>query len=117
MSTKIKTPENIYLINTGESLVWCDTPKPSPSVNSADVTEYVRHDIHAQALTDLLKLERAEADRQQAAERDYMDQKNLPGHPEYAAWRATFQSSEQAAKSAFAEVQALKGYIEVKNGN
>jgi hypothetical protein len=38
----MNTPDTIWLINTGDSLVWCNNPKPAPSVCSKDVVEYTK---------------------------------------------------------------------------
>ncbi|ANN71517.1 hypothetical protein [Bordetella bronchialis] len=35
-------PERIYLIETGEGVVWCDCPSPAPDIDQDDAVEYVR---------------------------------------------------------------------------
>lgn len=98
--------KNIYLIDTGEAVVWCDTPKPSPSVNSDDVTEYVRFDVAAQQTQQISELKAElqqlqEINRTLHADRAFISQKQPELLTDYAEWRMQFQSSEQAAKAAF----------------
>ena len=38
------TPENIYLIDMGGEIVWCDEPYPDDGISEKDVTKYVRAD-------------------------------------------------------------------------
>ena len=49
----MKTLPRIYLINAGDSVVWCDTPKPMPSIKNEDVQEYVRSDLHDEVVQQL----------------------------------------------------------------
>ena len=38
--------KNIYLIDLGDEITWCDSPDPSDGIEESDVTGYVRADIH-----------------------------------------------------------------------
>lgn len=37
--------EAIYLIDTGDEIVWCDDPTPSPGMSKKDAIPYVREDV------------------------------------------------------------------------
>lgn len=118
--------KNIYLIDTGHAVVWCDTPKPAYDVRAADVTEYVRADV-ADSQTQQISELKAELQQLQEinrtlhADRAFINQKQPELLTDYAEWRMQFQRSEQAAKAGFSAanmaIKELEKYIEVKNGN
>jgi len=37
--------KNIYLLDLGDDIVWCDCPEPSNDIEPEDVTKYVREDV------------------------------------------------------------------------
>lgn len=38
----MNTPNEIYLIDTGSEITWCDVPDPSEYIEEEDVVKYVR---------------------------------------------------------------------------
>lgn len=53
----IKSPEVIYLIDTGDGIVWCDDPDPTGYGECGDTVKYVRWDAYetVQAECDILR--------------------------------------------------------------
>ena len=37
--------KDIYLIDLGDEITWCDCPEPSDGIEKEDVTHYVRVDV------------------------------------------------------------------------
>ena len=50
---QLQQPKNIWLINLGDEITWCDDPEPSSDIDEDDVTGYVRADIHGKLETQL----------------------------------------------------------------
>ena len=75
--------KNIWLIDLGDEITWCDTPDPSDGIDEDDVTGYVRADIHG-------KLE--QANKKLIEERD--------------TWRRRYYDLENAALKIDAELKA-----------
>lgn len=41
---EFKAPNKIWLINCGDDVTWCDSPKPSDGLQKEDVTPYIKVD-------------------------------------------------------------------------
>ncbi len=40
-----RTPDQIYLMDMGDEIAWCDDPAPGAEMNADDAVKYVRADI------------------------------------------------------------------------
>lgn len=40
----METPEQIYLIDMGHEIAWCDDPAPDDDIDENDVVKYIRAD-------------------------------------------------------------------------
>lgn len=49
----MNTPDNIYLIDMGDQIVWSDTPAPDDEINPDESVAYVREDIADRRIKEL----------------------------------------------------------------
>ncbi len=77
----MNTPERIWLIETDNTIVWHHSPKPSPTITSEQVQEYIRADTFP---IDPIELQAC-----------------------YKAWRASYTCPEAAAEQAFKQAESF----------